>query len=409
MKSPLTEPTATSSKQSPWPSILLIILVGVITAGQIFKLAFALPFVGNDLQLSLVQRGWLFSIISAIAATSGFLAGSVADHFGMRRSLISGLLIIALTSLLGAFADTFSIAISLRLLEGFGVLAVITSAPSLIMSLAPDNKRGLALAAWTTYMPLGAMLASLIGGWGIEEFGWNNIWLICAGLSLICAFLIQKIIPAKIKSRQTPAVSDILTRLRLTLKSPAPLLLCLAMFSFTIMHGPFVAWLPSFLIEQRSIDVNSAAQLTAFIVVFNVIGNLGAGFLLNHGYHHWQVIIAAGLAMFISGLIFLADFSSDILQLIAALTFSALSGLVPGTVFASIPVYTYSPMTTGTLNGLIVQGAQLGQVLGPPLFAWFIFQAHGNWSIGSWYYGGFSLAVIIFGLLLHRCHLNSEV
>lgn len=391
----------TNTLKPSWRSVLLLILVGSITAGQIYKLAIALPFVGEELQLTLVQRGWLFSVISLMAAAVGILAGSIADHFGMRRTLITGLCFIAVTSILGANTDSFTIALLLRILEGLGVLAVITSIPSLIIQNAPVEKRALALSAWPAYMPVGAALASLFGGWSIEAFGWRNIWLFTAALSLLAAVVVIFFIQAEEKKHHAPPpLSEIVSRLGSTFKSPAAIILCLSMLAFTMMLGPYMAWLPSFLIDQRGMEVNIAAYVAAIIMLLNIIGSLLAGWLLTQGFKHWQIIVGAGTIMLVFGTAQFLNFVPETIQVISALIFSTMSGLVPGTVFAAIPVFSTSAKTTGTLNGLIIQGAQLGNVVGPPFLAWLIFQAGGDWMVGSWHFAGFSMLLCALGFTL---------
>ena len=69
------------------------------------------------------------------------------------------------------------------------------------------------------------------------------------------------------------------------------------------------------------------------------------------------------------------------------LAFSAGGGMLPATVLAA--------------GALIVQGAQLGQLLGPPTFAAAV-AAHGTWSATVWPLATGSGLAMVLALLLRR-------
>jgi len=55
----------------------------------------------------------------------------------------------------------------------------------------------------------------------------------------------------------------------------------------------------------------------------------------------------------------------------------------------------------GTTNGLVIQGGQTGQVIGPPILA-FLVSRTGSWSCGSWFLGSAALLGILAALLLSK-------
>ena len=71
------------------------------------------------------------------------------------------------------------------------------------------------------------------------------------------------------------------------------------------------------------------------------------------------------------------------LQYLACLIFSGVGGMIPAAVFGGAPVFAPSLKLVATTNGLIVQGSQLGQVIGPPLLAWMV-SATGTWQTAPW-------------------------
>jgi len=71
------------------------------------------------------------------------------------------------------------------------------------------------------------------------------------------------------------------------------------------------------------------------------------------------------------------------LQYLSCLIFSGVGGMIPAAVFGGVPVFAPSRKLVATTNGLIIQGSQLGQVIGPPLLAWTV-SATGTWQMAPW-------------------------
>src|SRR6186713_1873147 len=101
---------------------LLVILAGVVAALHIGKLPPAIPVLRDALGLTLVQAGFLLSLVQLAGMAVGVVFGAVADGLGSRRSMTLGLVLLAIASALGGFASGPSMLMLLRAAEGFGFL-----------------------------------------------------------------------------------------------------------------------------------------------------------------------------------------------------------------------------------------------------------------------------------------------
>ena len=98
--------TGNPAHTTSWPAVALIAIAGIVAAFQIGKLPAALPALRADLDLTLVEAGWVISALAAVGVATGMIWGFVADRFGHRRILLSGMAVIALGTVLGSFAGT---------------------------------------------------------------------------------------------------------------------------------------------------------------------------------------------------------------------------------------------------------------------------------------------------------------
>src|SRR4051795_13666383 len=90
----------TTPARHPDPA-LLVILAGVVAALHVGKLPPAIPVLRDALGLTLVQAGFLLSLVQLAGMTLRVVFGVVADSLGSRLSMTLGLLLLAVVSALG--------------------------------------------------------------------------------------------------------------------------------------------------------------------------------------------------------------------------------------------------------------------------------------------------------------------
>src|SRR5690606_17275981 len=88
----------------------LVVLAGVTAALHVWQLPPALPTMQVELGLSLVESGFLLSLVQIAGMTLGLIMGLFAEKFGLRRCLLLGLLLLSGASGAGAlFVDKTSL------------------------------------------------------------------------------------------------------------------------------------------------------------------------------------------------------------------------------------------------------------------------------------------------------------
>ncbi|MCX7251894.1 MAG: MFS transporter, partial [Burkholderiales bacterium] len=134
----------------------LVIVAGVVAALHVGKLPPGIPILRAELGLTLVQAGFLLSVMQVAGMLLGALAGLLADRMGLRRTMLLGLCLLALGCALGATASRVSLLLAARMLEGIGLLLAVLPAPGLIRRLVQGPQAlSRLLGAWGAYMPTG--------------------------------------------------------------------------------------------------------------------------------------------------------------------------------------------------------------------------------------------------------------
>ena len=334
---------------------------------QVGKVPPALPALRQELQLGLVTAGWVVSIFSLVSACGGIAAGIVADRAGRPRLLVAGLACLALGSLVGALAATGATLLAARIIEGIGFVAIGVSAPSLIALAASDGDRRIALALWGSYMPTGMAGMMLLAPPLLSLWGWRGLWL----TEVVLLLAVMLIALAALRSLPAgPGRSDWRWHnIPPALRRPGPWLLAGTFGVYTVQWMAVMSWLPTFMVDSARIGLAAAATLTAVAVLVNAPGNWLGGLLLPRGWPRWLVLALAAARLAAFGYAMLAAPVPAEARYGLLLAFSFFGGMLPSAAMAGIPVHARSPELIGITNGVLVQGSNLGALLGAPALA----------------------------------------
>lgn len=376
----------------------IVFAVGVTCALHVGKLPVAIPVLREALGLSLVQAGFLLSLVQLAGMTLGLVVGLTADRLGPRRVMLAGLVLLALGSALGAVAPGTGVLLLSRVVEGMGFLLAVLPAPGLLRQRvhhAPTLSR--ALGWWGAYMPLGTALALFFGAALMGAVGWRWAWALLALLSLGAAVVLARGVSADARSGGPGQVLRHAAwgpRLRRTLTAPGPWWVALAFFLYSGQWLAVVGFLPT-IYAQAGYGAVAVGALSALAAGINMAGNIGAGRLLARGVRPGVLLAAGFCAMGLGSVITFTAVGHPVWQYLAVLAFSGVGGLIPGTLFGLAVVLAPGEDTVSTTVGWMQQFSALGQFIGPPLVAWVATQA-GGWQSTWWVTGASS----VLGLLL---------
>ncbi|MFO6419963.1 CynX/NimT family MFS transporter [Hylemonella sp. W303a] len=398
----------------------VVIVAGVAAALHVGKLPPAIPVLREALGLTLVQAGFMLALVQLAGMLLGVVAGLLADGMGLRRGMIVGLLLLGVSSAAGGLAQDATALLLLRALEGCGVLMATMPGPGLIRRIVSQEagaagptpgRLNAALSLWSMYMPAGTALSLLVTPWVIGLMGWAASWWVLAALALLAAGLVARVLPADparlapaavpteaqahdaTPGRQPaparkPAQADPWTaRLAQTLGALGPWLLALTFGVYAAQWLTVVGFLPS-AYAQAGVSVQWAGLLTAGVALINIVGNVGAGRLLQAQVPAPALLGTGFGVMVLSACVAFADWphwwaiesatAVGLARYVAVLLFSAVGGVIPGTLFALSVRLAPSERTVGSTVGWMQQGSSAGQVLLPPLAGW-LAQRVGGW------------------------------
>ncbi|MEE4236538.1 MAG: MFS transporter [Anderseniella sp.] len=381
-----------------WLRIWAVFLTGVAAAFLVGKAPAALPVLREELSLSLFQAGLVVSMFSLVAAATGLMFGALSDRFGQLRLAVAGLLVAAIAGAAGAQVHTAGWLIASRVAEGVGFFMMSVSLPGLIIRLADDRTRQTAMGLWGAYLPLGAGLVLLAGGVIITALGWRGLWLaISASYVVFLAALVwaapEQAAPAR------PAGAG---RIATVLKTPGAVMLAVVFGCYSGQYMAVTSFVPLILVERAGWALAPAAAVGALVMVANTTGNVASGFLLDRGWQRRTLILLAAAMMATGAVIVMSEALPVALRIAGAVLFSSFGGMIPGSLFAGVPRHAPSPAHVSTVNGLMLQGVAIGQLIGPAATTWLVGMGGGGWGWSLAYLLPMAALTALAGIMLGR-------
>ena len=355
----------------------IIVAAGVSAALHVGKLPPSIPVLQHSLGISLVQAGFLVSTVQLAGMALGLLVGLGADGWGLRRSMLWGLFLLAAASLGGVLAQGFPLLLALRAVEGLGFLLVVMPGPALIRRTVPPEQMRLRMGWWGTYMPLGSALALLLGPVVLASWPWPVWWGALGLVSALAWVAVWRLVPDGVPlpaaaSSAPAAAAGWGPRLRLTLRSRGPWLVALSFAAYASQWMAIVGFLPT-VYAQAGLGAKASGLLTALVALVNVAGNVASGRLLQHGWPAARLLRIGFATMAVCALLAYAQWNGQALPLAlrfaSVLVFSAVGGLIPSTLFTTSVHLAPSEATVSTTVGFMQQCSAFGQFFAPPLVA----------------------------------------
>ncbi|UGX88815.1 MFS transporter [Phyllobacterium meliloti] len=358
----MTKISSLSALKTDRLSTILVIASGVVAALQVGKAAIAIPALRNDFHLNLGQAGWVMSIFALLAVVGGIPAGAATTRFGDRNLIVAGLLGIALGSAIGASTETFNILLAARVLEGTGLLFVVIAGSAILNRIAAAQDRDLVFAFWSCYMPAGIALAILLG---LAIDGWRVFWFANAIVACLFALLLQILVPKEKSPRAKPSLNTIAKNAGKTVTSAGPLLLAMMFAMYGLQFFALFSFLPVLLAERMGVSSTAAGMMTAFAIVTNILGNIGAGIALRHGVPRWLLLAVASAIMTMTGVAVFTLSGPTWLIFSLCVVFSGVGGCLPSAMMGAAPRAVPEAQLGAMSVGLVMQGSNLGQMIGP--------------------------------------------
>ena len=239
-----------------WIALALLCVAQFVVVLDASIVNVALPTIGAALHFSQDNLSW---VVNAYVLTFGgflLLGGRMADLLGRRRVFMAGLVLFALASLAGGFAESDAFLIAARAVQGLGAAILSPAALSIVTTTFRDGaERNKALGAWGAVAGSGGAAGVLLGGVLTEYAGWEWVLWVNVPIGLAAAALAPRLI------RETRAESE--TR-SFDVAGAVSVTAGLALLVYALVEAPDAGWGSG---QTIGLLTAAVALLGAFVVI----------------------------------------------------------------------------------------------------------------------------------------------
>lgn len=336
----------------------------VVFAQAIHWLTFAaipllLPLIRADLQISFTQAGLLSAAGTLSYALGQIPAGYLSDRYGPGRLFFIGLAGWSVLSLLFGLVHAYWLALIIQFAAGAFRALLFAPGLALLASWFPPGRRATAMSFYMLGGFAGTIVLALGGPLLTALYGWRAVFMLFATLGVGAAIVYRRF--AKEKPRAQPlhhlAPAEILRLFRYPI-----MWVCSALqfVRFSVVTA-YSFWLPSFLVADRGLTVQTAGLVIAMSAAFTAPSNTIGGYVSDR-LKNPPLIIGSALAILActSTLLTMVE-SVPLLLLIVAVNSVFLQSYF-GPLFL-VPVEVLGQRVVGTATGFANLFANIGGLL----------------------------------------------
>ncbi|HEX3707005.1 MAG TPA: MFS transporter [Mycobacteriales bacterium] len=145
----------------------------------------ALPTLVKDLHPSNSGLEWIVDSYTLIQAVLALLSGRLGDRFGHRRMFVLGSATFGIGSLGCALVHSTWPLVAMRVLTGFGAIALMPATLAIIVATFEGHHRVRAIGIWAGIGGVGGAAGPLVGGVLLKHFWWGSVFLINVPIAAI--------------------------------------------------------------------------------------------------------------------------------------------------------------------------------------------------------------------------------
>jgi EmrB/QacA subfamily drug resistance transporter len=197
----------------PWSLLLGMVFLVILINIDYTAVNIALILISKELEADLNKLQWLMSGYILAWGAAVVAAGKLADIFGKRRILLLGISVFSFASLWCGLAQSENVLIAGRLIQGFGGALFVPPIYTLVFSVFPENKQGMAIGALGAGMGIGLAMGPTFGGALLEFLNWRWIFLINVPLcllTLVITMMCTEKEPARVSSEKFDFMGSLL-------------------------------------------------------------------------------------------------------------------------------------------------------------------------------------------------------
>jgi MFS transporter, YNFM family, putative membrane transport protein len=186
--------SAESMQRSPWPMLALYSAAVVVFADMYLTQAI-LPILSEEFGVAPATAGLSVSVVVLLIAFASVTYGPLSDMWGRKPVMVGSCTLLAVPTLLCAFATSFDTLLFYRALQGICIPGLTAVAVAYLGDLFDPSDLGRVVGGWIAANVMGGLVGRVASGLITDYFGWRTAFISFALLTFLCALLMMAVLP----------------------------------------------------------------------------------------------------------------------------------------------------------------------------------------------------------------------
>lgn len=367
-----------------WSILAVLFTVRAIMAIQYQSVAGMAPLLSRDLGIDLTDIGVLIGLYMAPGVALALPGGAVGRTFGDKTTVLFGLALMAIGSILMALSATWGVQIGGRLVAGVGGVLLSVLLTKMVADWFGPEEIGTATALLMVSWPVGLALSLVMVPAIAAAYNVGLANAVVAGLTVFGIVLLA----AYYQPHPSAPKSAVHARLQYN-SAVLVIVAAVACSLYTIGYGMILAFGPSMLVE-RGWSIADAGSATSIVIWLGAISTLIGGALADKTGRYSLIAVTSYLLF--AMLLVIAPRSTFLILVFVAL------GIVSGLPIASVmslPVRLLPADARPIALGLFYTVFYMAMMVGPGLGG-----SYATWSGTAGAAFDFGAVMVLFGAVM---------
>ena len=354
-----------------------------------------LPQYALSFSIPVALVGWAVSAFALARVVTDIPAGILADRFGRKRTMISGLVLIILSSIAAGTASNYGWLILARIVGGVGSALYMISATTWVAQITAGKSRGRYMSLYTGLIFAGTAFGPTIGGYTAARFGLQApffAWAALGTAGLLATIPLKEPADSSQRTRSKMRMEDILSILS---NRPFMLVNCAVLGLFFLRAGVRSTLVPLYASLNLGLSEERIGILLTVAAVATAAVTFPSGWLSDRVGRKKPIMAC----LFLSGIaVLLIPSQESLAGLMGIMAFYGLATGLQGSI-AAWPADVAPKGRLGTSMGVYRIMGDIGMFLGP-ITASYVADYTGNLTITFMPFLAPALVSFVLGVLM---------
>lgn len=321
MQISLSASSGTTSSRARFGILAMLFVVTVLNYADRATIGVAGPVLTQDLGISSVQMGYIFSAFSWAYVAGQLPGGWLLDRFGAKKVYAWSILLWSLFTMMQGAVHYFDATIAVVALFALRFMVGLAESPSfpangrMVAAWFPVAERGTASAIFNSAQYFATVMFAPIMAWIVHALGWQDVFYVMGALGVVLAVVWLRTMhnspldhPGVSESErqhiesggallagQDPKAGAVVTApapklayLRQLLANRMLLGVYVAQYCVNTLTYFFLTWFPVYLVKERGMTVLNAGMVAAIPAICGfaggVLGGVVSDWMLRRGH-----------------------------------------------------------------------------------------------------------------------------